>query len=407
MRPPHTPLTFLIVQETDWLLRGPHQQHHLFERLAQRGHKVVVLDFEIMYVTWPREPLIAHRHEWGSVSRVLPQAQVRVIRPGTVRLPGLARSLSIITFYRELNTLAHILRPDLIVDYAVSTGVPALAISRHFEIPFVMHVIDALHTLVPSKFLQPIARAIERSLLRAADRTIFINQELEDYGVNHGAKPERAHTIGSGVDLKLFHPNTNAEELRRELGFVPQDVVLIFVGWLYDFSGIDTIMQNLAELPTNVKLLVVGTGDAEKHLRELHQSMPLGERVEFVGRQPYDLIPRFIAASDVCVMYSELNEVTRHIIPIKIYEYMASGKPVISSQLPGVMREVPPGNGVLYALPDQLLKTMNRLLVEETRLLEGNRARAFAEAHCDWEKLTDDFEDLLVSATTTRLHSQK
>ena len=42
-------LDLLVVQETDWLQRGPHQQHHILERLSERGHQIVVVDFEILY----------------------------------------------------------------------------------------------------------------------------------------------------------------------------------------------------------------------------------------------------------------------------------------------------------------------------------------------------------------------
>ncbi|MEK7329140.1 MAG: glycosyl transferase GT4 family protein, partial [Chloroflexota bacterium] len=62
-------MRLLVTQETDWLKRGPHQQHHLFERLAARGHSVTVLDFEILYTPWPRAPLFAPRQEWPAVRR--------------------------------------------------------------------------------------------------------------------------------------------------------------------------------------------------------------------------------------------------------------------------------------------------------------------------------------------------
>ncbi len=91
-------MRLVVVQETDWLQRGPHQQHHLFERLSARGHEVIVVDFEILYAPWPNAPLVAPRMEWSDVSRVNPEARVRVIRPAIVRLPGLARITSLVTF---------------------------------------------------------------------------------------------------------------------------------------------------------------------------------------------------------------------------------------------------------------------------------------------------------------------
>ncbi|MFQ5408430.1 MAG: glycosyltransferase [Anaerolineales bacterium] len=393
-------MKLLVVQETDWLQRGPHQQHHLFERLTTRGHEVVAVDFEITYTPWPRAPLVARQQEWGSVSRVLPGASVRVVRPGTLRVPGGARVLSLLTFHRVLSELVAEFRPAVLVDYALSTGMPALRVARRRHIPFLLHVIDSLHTLVPNRWTRPVASAVERRLLRAADSTLYINHALRDYGVRMGAPPALAHVIGSGVDLGRFDPGRAGAPIREKFGFQREDVVLVFVGWLYKFAGIDTVMRTLPELPPNVKMLVVGVGEAEVRLRRLAANLALRDRVVFTGRQPYESMPDFMAAADVCLLFSELNDVMRHIVPIKLFEYMAAGRPVLASELPGVMREVPPDNGVLYAAPEGLRPALEALLDPRARARAGQRARAFAEAHCDWEQLTDEFEQLLQTMAT-------
>ena len=395
-------LKLLVVQETDWLERGPHQQHHLFERLTLRGHEIVVVDFEILYTPWPRAPLVARKQTWSNVSRVLPNARVRVVRPGTLRLPGIARLLTLFTFYRALQELVLTFQPDVFVDYALSTGIPALRVARQHELPFLMHVIDSLHTLVPNRSVQPFARAVEKRLLHAADQTLFINHALQDYGIALGAREETASTIRTGVDLERFHPRNEPDRLREEYGFLPDDVVFTFIGWLYEFTGIDAIMQVLPELPAAVKLFIVGVGESEARLRRLATELGVEMRVVFTGRQPYETMPAFIAAADVCLLFSKINEVTRHIVPIKLYEYMASGKPVLASELPGVMRETPPGNGVTYARRDTLVPALKHLLSEETRRQDGEQARRFVETHCGWETLTDEFENLLKATASRR-----
>lgn len=386
----------LVVQETDWLKRGPHQQHHLFERLAARGYSITALDFEILYTPWPRALLYAPRGCWNNVRRTsVPSPGVTVIRPATLRLPLLARPLSLLTFYTELVRQCRETRPDVIVNYALSTGLPALIAARQFRVPFLFHVIDALHTIVPSSILRPIAAAFERGLLRAADQSLYINEELRQYGVNLGANPARAAMIRTGVDLTRFQPNLETQALRAQWGLAETDIVLLFIGWLYEHAGVDGLMRQLAHLPSNVKLLVVGTGDMEERLKALHAELGLGSRVIFTGQQPYDLAPQFMALADVCTLYSTLNNITRHIVPIKTYEYMAAGRPVLASPLPGVMRDVPPGNGVIYVPETELLTTLQSLLDPNHRRTLGAQARTFVEAHCDWEKLTDEFEALI------------
>ena len=388
-------MRILVVQETDWMQRGPHQQHHLFERLSERGHEITVVDFEILYTPWPKTPLLAPRMEWNNVSRTNPKARIQVIRPQTIRIPGIARITSLITFYSEIARITRSLRPDLIVDYAISTGVSALLLARSKRIPFIMHMIDSLHTLAPHKLIWPLARSFEAQLLRSADATIYISEQLKEYGITLGARSDTACKISSGVDLKRFHPNHDRIEIRRTLNIADDDVLLVFVGWIYDFAGVDTVMHTLPDLPTNLKLLIVGDGEAKERLQDLQDSLGLHDRVTFAGQQAYDKIPNFMTAADVCVMYSDLNPITRNIIPIKTFEYMASGRPVLASELPGVMREVPPGNGIIFTKKDELRNALQRLLNSSTREEEGTKARAFVQEHCDWSKLTDRFEEVL------------
>ena len=393
-------MRLLVTQETDWLKRGPHQQHHLFERLAARGHSVTVLDFEILYTPWPRAPLFAPRQEWPAVRRTpVDSAGVTVIRPATLRLPLLARPISLFTFYVELARLGREHRFDVLIDYALSTGLPALIAARQFKTPFLFHVIDALHTLVPQALARPVALAFERGLFRTADRTLYINEGLREYGLRLGAPAERASLIRSGVDLGRFRPDLETASLRAKWGLAADDIALLFIGWLYEHAGVDTLMHCLPNLPPKVKLLIVGAGEAESRLKTLHTELNLSERVIFTGPQPYDLAPQFMALADVCTLYFDLKPITRHIVPIKLYEYMASGRPVLASPLPAVMQDTPPGNGVLYAPDSQLLPTLQKLLDPVYRQTLGAQARAFVEAHCDWEKLTDDFESLLLQLT--------
>jgi glycosyltransferase involved in cell wall biosynthesis len=132
----------------------------------------------------------------------------------------------------------------------------------------------------------------------------------------------------------------------------------------------------------------------------LHSELGLGNRVIFTGHQPYDLAPQFMALADVCTLYSTLNNITRHIVPIKTYEYMAAGRPVLASPLPGVMRDVPSGNGVLYVPETDLASTLGSLLDPAYRRTLGTQARTFVETHCDWNHLTDQFQTLLKTIST-------
>jgi glycosyltransferase involved in cell wall biosynthesis len=138
----------------------------------------------------------------------------------------------------------------------------------------------------------------------------------------------------------------------------------------------------------------VGDGDAFEALRRLRDER-LGERLLLTGRVPFERIPAHLAAADVCLLPFARNPATEHITPIKLYEYMAAARPVLANELPGVMRDVPPGNGVCYAPVDEWGPLVLQMQDATRRAELGARGRAFVEANCDWERLTDSFEALL------------
>jgi glycosyltransferase involved in cell wall biosynthesis len=173
------------------------------------------------------------------------------------------------------------------------------------------------------------------------------------------------------------------------------------MGWLYRFSGLKEVALELARSPDqyrNLKILIVGDGDAFDDLQQIRDKYQLGDNLILTGKQPYEKIPEFIAASDICILPADPKEkIMQDIVPIKMYEYMAIGKPVISTKLPGIMREFGEGNGVLYAdSPERVPETAYAITTEGSIREHGNSARLFVQT-LDWKTLTDTFEEALVS----------
>jgi glycosyltransferase involved in cell wall biosynthesis len=66
--------------------------------------------------------------------------------------------------------------------------------------------------------------------------------------------------------------------------------------------------------------------------------LPADDNIHWLGQQPYGALPSIVKAFDVCLMPFALNEATRYINPTKTLEYMAAGKPVVSTPVPDVLR---------------------------------------------------------------------
>ncbi|MDD5702097.1 MAG: hypothetical protein PHU23_08600, partial [Dehalococcoidales bacterium] len=79
----------LITQETDWLIKTPAQQHHLSEMLSLRGHRVRVIDYELLWKKQGKKELVSKRDVYLDISKIHRNASVTVIRPGILKIPGL------------------------------------------------------------------------------------------------------------------------------------------------------------------------------------------------------------------------------------------------------------------------------------------------------------------------------
>jgi glycosyltransferase involved in cell wall biosynthesis len=174
------------------------------------------------------------------------------------------------------------------------------------------------------------------------------------------------------------------------------------MGWLYDFSGLQEVLKEMAKCKREglgVKLLIVGDGDALEELQRERAELGLEDYVAFAGKQPYAKIPEFIAASDICLLPAHDNAIMHDIVPIKMYEYMAMGKPVIATRLNGVQREFGDDHGVLWIdRPEDALRKAMELVNEGHITAHGEAARQFVRNN-DWAAVVDDFEQELYECT--------
>ncbi len=141
--------------------------------------------------------------------------------------------------------------------------------------------------------------------------------------------------IPSIVDLDRFRPGLDASPLRGELRLDGRRVIA-FTGRLVPHKGVDVIVRALAELPSEVVLLVIGAGPRLPELVNLSARMGLGDRVRFCPAVTDDELPRYLALAEMFVFPSQ-NRLEG--FGLAAAEAMAMGLPVIVADVPGV-REI-------------------------------------------------------------------
>jgi len=390
-------MKILYVQDTDWIQRNPIQHNHLAERMVLRGHKIKVIDYEILWRENRKRGIFSKKKNY-KLARLFKNAVHEVIRPSIIKVPLLDYISMVFTYTKEIRDQLHSFKPDVIIVDGILSPFIAIKLAKKFKIKLIYYCIDVNYRLIPYKFLQPLGKLIERINMKNSDLVLSINEVLREYTINMGAKPANTKVLRAGVDLERFNANIDAQRIRNKYGIKESDTLLIYVGWLYHFSGLKEVISTMNKIrDKNIKLLIVGDGDAYQEISLLRKKLDLEDKIIMVGKKTYEIIPQFLAAADICILPAHNNEIMRYIVPIKIYEYMAMQKPVICTKLPGIYREFGVGNGIVYVdKPEDVVECTINLINENRIKKEGIKAKKFVENN-SWDNLVNYFKAILIS----------
>ncbi|MGH7164419.1 MAG: glycosyltransferase family 4 protein [Nitrospiraceae bacterium] len=236
--------------------------------------------------------------------------------------------------------------------------------------------------------------------LRRCHRLVVLTEGLRDLVVGrYGVAAERVAVLPSGTDTELFAPR-DRRVCRRLAGLESQAEYVGFVGSFYQYQGLDCLLDAFVRVRhrrPSARLLLVGDGETAQSLRERAARLGLGEAVIWTGRVPYAQVPNLIGAMDVCVapFCGDRGETS----PVKLFDYLACGRPAVASAIPSVSRVFTDRRGVVLVPPDDPTALATSLLT----LLEhpesageiGQRGREFVEHRYSWSRLTRELRDWL------------
>lgn len=224
----------------------------------------------------------------------------------------------------------------------------------------------------------------------------------EVYG-RDSASSENRYVLPLGVDTERFRPDPQTRaETRAELGY-GDETVFVSVGSMNEERDLESLVRGFAtaEASTNRnhRLLFVGEGAVRSDLESVAATLGVDERIDFLGRVPFDDVPNYLAAGDVGVSHIS-NATPQRVQPaLKVTEYLASRLPVMATDTSGNRLYVDDGyNGILYESEPERVADAIEDVFEPTTLevLRGNAresVRSFATPKLAGE-LLDIYEDL-------------
>lgn len=323
---------------------------------------------------------------------------------------GLKRLFNQISFaYRSYKVGSKMKKPNIIIGSSVHlfTCLAAFFLAKKHNVPFIFEVRDLWpQTLIDLGVLSnknPVTiffRFLEKFLYKKADKIISVLPEGDKYISSLGINKEKIVHIPNGVDLIWFDNNAEGEIENEKLN----DFFINTEGLIYSYTGAHGLANGLETLVKAAKkiqnkgikginFLLVGSGPEKDRLIKLAKQYNL-KNLTFIPRVNKNIVPKILIKSDVCLFHLRETPVFKYgISSNKIFDYLASGKPMISA-LKATFDFADVANCGIAILPENPEKLADAVIkmskmTESERKKFGENGRKFVEQNHDYAILAD------------------
>ncbi|MFX1487289.1 MAG: glycosyltransferase [Promethearchaeota archaeon] len=261
-------------------------------------------------------------------------------------------------------------------------------------------VVEHFRNYQRSKYIT--IRFLERTILKSADRVVTNFVGLSQQLIGEGFDRNKVTAISDGVDNTLFVPPSSShtreiDKLKEELGIKGKTMFYHGkIAKMYNLTRLVNALKIASKSIPDLNLLLVGDGDDVDGIKWLARKLNIEKYVTITGALPYEEMPRYVRLADVCILPFRGGA-------LKIWEWCASGKPVIGFrgylEMEGFIHNE---NAYLVDSPEEIANAVVRVLTDEDlakRLGEG--AAKIAMEH-DWRKLSKEYFRILQDAVFCR-----
>jgi len=227
-----------------------------------------------------------------------------------------------------------------------------------------------------TNFIYRILLFMEYCSVKLANRTIATNESYKARQIGlHGIDPAKITVVRNGPDLRQFHPVTPDPQLRSKAG-----TILGYAGTMGKQDGVDYLIRSIHHLVFDLNVddvycVLLGSGSEESNLKQQVVDLHLEEHVWFPGWVEVDTLVKYLCTSDICLGPDPKNSFNDHSTMIKIMEYMALEKPIVSFDLSETIYSA--SDAALYVSGNSELefaRAINRLI--ENRALGKKMGKA-------------------------------
>jgi glycosyltransferase involved in cell wall biosynthesis len=330
---------------------------------------------------------------------------------------GAKRAWNMIRFTSKLwfnaLRLAQTYKPDVVIASSTYTidNYAALKIARIAGVQYYYEVHD-LWPLSPMelggmKASHPFIRMMqagENYAYKYCDKVISMLPHTQEHMQAHGLDLKKWRYIPNGICKEEWAqaepiPETLAEEIKSMKAAGKR--LIAYAGTLGLANALDNMIEAAAiNQHTNAQFLIFGIGPEEEHLRQMIDEKKL-KNVRLMGSVPKTVIPNLLAEMDILYIGLQRQSLFRFgISPNKLIDYMMAAKPVIQAIDAGndMVSEAGCGISIEPENPESLAEAVDVLLQKTNAELQqiGARGKEFVLAHHTYEKLADEFIDIIL-----------
>jgi glycosyltransferase involved in cell wall biosynthesis len=299
-------------------------------------------------------------------------------------------------------------RPDVIYLRQGLFEVFPPILARLFGVPYIIEkngiMEDEFRSRGFSEIVIKILRLAEEINFRLSDKIICVTEGIKReivrrYKVNEG----KLVVIPNGANIELFRP-LDKHGCRRKLGLEEDAFYVGFVGSFAPWQGLEILIEAAKRVKeqgyAQIKHILVGDGEQEPLLRQKVREYKLEQEIKFTGRVTYEQVVYYINACDIAIapFTKERNSIIG-VSPLKLYEYLACGRPVIVSRVGEVKEVIEEGKcGYLFEPGDaeELAKRIIQGYQERDTLQEmGLRGRKLVESKYTWRTTAERIVEVL------------
>ncbi len=318
------------------------------------------------------------------------------------------RPLSVLDFFDEFQLIAFNIQLIMRAGALVRRFKPAMVyqrlsvfnfaggiIARRAKIPMVLEA-NASEVWAKKNWsrllFERLAIRCESLALKSGDKVCIVSEVIREQLSKYGVPDEKYIVCPNGVDPDEFRPDIDGSEVRNRFG-LDKKIVIGYIGTFRGEHGVETLcdaaMLAIKQNP-QLRFLMIGDGELRSALKNRATEMGFGEYFVFTGVVQHSDAPKYLAACDILVSpHLGFSQGTRFFqSPIKLFEYMSMGKPIIASKLEQIGEVIIDGVNGLWMTPGNAAELAQKIILladdPELRKKLGNEARRICEERHTW-----------------------